>query len=171
MNVKKLLRTVEHKRYYHCAIALPAKVVEFLNAQPTHSMRAECSTTSYPSTPDCLKGLFRVPLLLPGFNLLSTVFVTPLPLNFLLFSDAPFCQRFWILCSLSNPLLPIIFRVVAFFFPYCHFLVVCSVYSQHKNTTKSRKTRNSTWIIRGGGGITRTLKVKMHGSNLWDQHS
>lgn len=84
VNVKKLLRTVEHKLYYHCAIALPAKVVEFLNAQPTHSMRTECSTTSYPSIPAYLKGLFRVPFLLPGFNLISPVFVTPLSLNFLI---------------------------------------------------------------------------------------
>lgn len=82
-------------------------------------------------------------LLLPGHNLLSTIFIATLLFIF-------FIAFF---CFFSTKILNSVFFLpihYTYSFPYflilSHFMVVLCVYSQNKNS-KLRKTRNSTCVI------------------------
>lgn len=170
VNVKKQLRTIEHKLHYHCAVALPAKVLGFLNAQPTHSMRTECSTTSYPSNSACFPAFkahlrsppsSRIQSSLYCFHLISPFFF------FVLSSAAPFLQRLWTQWfSFQNFLLLTLLNA---FFIFCPSAISWwfSVFILNIRTPNLGEKKYSPWMIRGGGGIKIIPKVKMHRWKLW----
>lgn len=147
MNVKKQLRTIEHKLYYR-AVAIPAKALGFFkcSAYTQH----ENWMLNYSSNCICFQRSFTVSSFYLLFSFSNSFLFSCLLVFFS--KDFGFCVLFfsipclWHLYTKSFP----------FFSILSHFMIVQSVYSQHKSS-KPRKNRD---IFNGGGGIIIVPTVK-----------
>lgn len=109
VNVKKQLRTIEHKLYYR-AVAIPAKALAFFKCS------AYTQHENWMLNYLLFFQLYLLSTIIYSFLLLSTVFIFKLLSIFL--SSSVFLQRFWILCSFfQHPLLmTLVHKVFPFLF-------------------------------------------------------